>query len=106
MCALCGAVGHGWFHAGGSNSSPGRYQLLPDGGVERACSKSLTTLLISFLDEVKDLPGGVEVEAAAEIKKSSLIYLTSPRHRAKTQRGRLSDKGWRFETHTDREIND
>lgn len=69
MWAFCGAVGHGWFHASGSNSSPGRYHRLPDSRAERAGSKSLTTPLISFLDEVKDLPEGVEGATATEIKK-------------------------------------
>ncbi len=88
MWVLRGAVGHGWFHAGGSNSSPGRYRHLPDSRVERVCSKSLTTLLISFQDEVKDLPEGVRGETAAEIKKSSLIYFTFDWHWAKYQRSR------------------
>jgi len=67
---LCGAVGHGWFHAGGCNSSLGYYHCLPDGRMEPTCSKSLTTPLINFLHEVKDLPEGVQGETGAEIKKS------------------------------------
>lgn len=86
------AVGHGWFHADGCNSSPRRYHCLPDGGVEPACSKSLTTSLISFLQEVKDLPEGVQGETGAQIKRSSMIYFTSDWPWDRAQRSRLLDK--------------